>query len=137
MKKFTIGVLVGIAIGGIGMGIYSHNASYLAKERELAGIAFIHNVSNAEMATRVLEVLDEERYDTASQLVALQRDAGIDESYRLMASHKPEVGQFIARQLLPGLSRTEAYLAKTDVDNHLLGWSQDVKEYVQRASVEP
>ena len=119
------------------MGVYSHYSSYQVKERELAGMAFIHNVYDAAMATRVLKVLDEERYDTVRQVLTLRRDSGLDESYRLMASHEPVIGAFAAPQLLLELDLTAAYMAETDAANHLLAWSQDVKEYVQRASVKP
>ncbi len=137
MKNLALGLVIGIAIGGIGMGVYSSHAGYEAKERELAGMAFTNHIASAGFATRVLQVMDEQRYDTARKLLSLERDSGIDGSYRLIASHRPQVGLFIANNLVPELDRTAAYIAETDADNHLLAWTHDVKDYMRRASVEP
>ena len=132
MKKFVLGLLVGIVMGGTGIGVYS----YHAKERQLAALAFGEHLYNAQTATKILRVIDEERYDTVRRLVTLQRDSALDESYRLMVSYEPQVSAFLARTVLPGLDQTEDYLAETDPDNHLRGWLQDVNTYVEHASVE-
>ena len=137
MKKLALGLVIGIAIGAVGMGVYSSHAGYEAKERELAGVIFINHVANAGFATRVLQVMDEQRYDTARKLLSSQRDGGIDGSYRLIASHHPQVTLFIANTLVPELDRTAAYIAETDADNHLVAWTHDVKDYMRRTSVEP
>jgi hypothetical protein len=136
MKKFALGLLVGIVLGGIGMGLYSRHANYELKERELAGLSVLLHVWDAGLATRVLEVMDEERYDTARKLIASHRDAGIDASYRMFASERPRVDPFGARNLVPELDRIAAYLVETDPDSSLVEWTQDLKEHLQRASVE-
>ena len=136
MNKFALGLVVGIVIGGIGVGVYSHYTSYQAKERELAGMALLQYVADAGMATRGLQVLDEERYDTLRRLLITQRDSGLDESYRLTASQEPVVDAFAAPHLLSELDRVASYMAETDAKNHLLAWSHKTREYVQRASVE-
>ena len=130
MKRFLLGVVVGVAIGGLAVGIYSHRVT----EKHLASLAFMEHLYSAEAASKILRVMDEERFDTARQLIRLELDSAVDASYRLMVSHQPDLGT-LRNQLLPGLVQTEEYLAATDSENHLLAWLRDVNDYVENGSV--
>ena len=139
MKNFVLGFLVGVAIGGVAVGIYSNRSkdnSYQTKERAIASVIFGQHLYTAQATTKILRVMDDERFDTARRLITLERDSALDASYRLMESHEPDLGSSLAHQLLPGLAQTEEYLAATDGDNHLLAWLQDVNVYVKRSTIE-
>ena len=131
MKNLLVGFLAGVVIGGAGIGIYSHHVT----EHELASVIFGKELFAAQAASRNLRLIDEERFDTLRKVMHTELDSSIDSSYRLMVSHKPDLG-ILAPNLIRGLAGAEEYLEVGDQQGRSLLWLRDIMEYVERASKE-
>ena len=125
MKKAIAVFVAGVVIGGVLVGLYARRVA----EREIMSLWFVEELHRAQAATRQLRLLNEGQLDTLHRITKMQMESGIQLSYQLMVSARPESAPDWPH-LLPGLSYTEEYVRANDSESHLLARLQELSDYV-------